>query len=224
MGGTAISGLRPELPGRRRRPAGPAGHPVDAGRRGRRPGLALAYSSARSAPAGASSPAAWSARCRLLFVGLFLFGGGSAANYQARYAAVDLAEPARRGRQLSLVVWATTIGAVAGPNLAPVADSTVHAVRRRRVLRAVRVQRGRVPARRRARVPAAAARPAADRALPCRLSARRRRASTGTADRHACRRRGSGRGMAAAVRRCRARPAPGSASPRSRWGTWSWSA
>ena len=50
----------------------------------------------------------------LLFVGLLLFGGGTAANLQARYAAVDLAAPERRGRQLSLVVWATTIGAVAG--------------------------------------------------------------------------------------------------------------
>jgi Major Facilitator Superfamily len=61
----------------------------------------------------------------LVFAGLFLFGGGSAANYQARYAAVDLAEPARRGRQLSFVVWATTVGAVAGPNLAPAADAAV---------------------------------------------------------------------------------------------------
>jgi MFS family permease len=61
----------------------------------------------------------------LLFVGLFLFGGGSAANLQARYAAVDLAEPARRGRQLSFVVWATTIGSVTGPNLAFVADQSL---------------------------------------------------------------------------------------------------
>jgi MFS family permease len=58
----------------------------------------------------------------LLFVGMALFGGGTAANLQARYAAVDLAEPARRGRQLSMVVWATTLGAVAGPNVAPLAD------------------------------------------------------------------------------------------------------
>jgi MFS family permease len=61
----------------------------------------------------------------LLFVGMVLFGGGNTANLQARYAAVDLAEPARRGRHLSVIVWATTIGAVAAPNLAPLADSTV---------------------------------------------------------------------------------------------------
>src|SRR5919202_593183 len=56
---------------------------------------------------------------RLLFLaGLFLFGSASAANFQARYAAVDLAPSAVRGRHLSLVVWATTIGAVIGPALA----------------------------------------------------------------------------------------------------------
>jgi MFS family permease len=57
----------------------------------------------------------------LLFAGLFLFGAGSAAGLQARYAAVDLSADSRRGRDLSLIVWATTIGAVAGPNLAPIA-------------------------------------------------------------------------------------------------------
>ncbi len=41
---------------------------------------------------------------------------------QARYAAIDLAEPDRRARQLSLVVWVTTVGAIAGPNLAPLAN------------------------------------------------------------------------------------------------------
>ena len=54
----------------------------------------------------------------LLFVGLFLFGGGTTAGLQARYAAVDLAPPARYGRHLSLVVWASTLGGVLGPNLA----------------------------------------------------------------------------------------------------------
>lgn len=54
----------------------------------------------------------------ILFFGFFLFGGGSAANLQARYAATDLAPAHLRGRHLSLIVWATTIGAVAGPNFA----------------------------------------------------------------------------------------------------------
>jgi MFS family permease len=89
-------------------------------RGGRRPSLAAAY--AVGAAGGAIVVAgALTGSVPLLFGGLFLFGGGSTAGYQARYAAVDLAPDALRGRHLSLVVWATTIGAVAGPNLAPVA-------------------------------------------------------------------------------------------------------
>lgn len=61
----------------------------------------------------------------LLFGGLFLFGGASAAGYQARYAAVDLAPAAVRGRHLSLIVWATTLGAVVGPSLAAPAGATL---------------------------------------------------------------------------------------------------
>lgn len=53
----------------------------------------------------------------LLLGGAFLVGLASAVNLQARFAATDLAEPAHRGRDLSLVVWAITIGAVAGPNM-----------------------------------------------------------------------------------------------------------
>ncbi|MCC6270798.1 MAG: MFS transporter [Microbacteriaceae bacterium] len=53
----------------------------------------------------------------LLLVGLTLTGAGSATNLQARFAATDLAQPLHRARQLSLVVWSTTIGAVLGPNL-----------------------------------------------------------------------------------------------------------
>nr|WP_306422546.1 MFS transporter [Paenarthrobacter aurescens] len=53
----------------------------------------------------------------LLLLGAALLGLGTAANLQARFAAVDLAEPEHRGRSLSTVVWAITIGAVAGPNL-----------------------------------------------------------------------------------------------------------
>jgi MFS family permease len=87
---------------------------------GRRPSLAAGYATA-TLGAIVILTAAMLASVPLLFAGFFLFGGATAAGYQARYAAVDLAPPALRGRQLSLVVWATTIGAVAGPNLAPVA-------------------------------------------------------------------------------------------------------
>ncbi|MEH1101678.1 MFS transporter [Micromonospora sp. CPCC 205561] len=91
--------------------------------RGRRPGLVVAYLT--GAAGGALVVLAATVRSvPLLFLGMLLFGGGSAANLQARYAAVDLAAPARRGRQLSLIVWATTIGAVAAPNFASLADRT----------------------------------------------------------------------------------------------------
>lgn len=53
----------------------------------------------------------------LLVLGFALLGVGTAVGLQARFAATDNAEPERRGRDLSLVVWSTTIGAVAGPNL-----------------------------------------------------------------------------------------------------------
>jgi len=59
-------------------------------------------------------------RFGLLLAGSLLFGGGTASGLQARFAAVDAASPERRGRALSVVVWATTLGAVAGPNLSGV--------------------------------------------------------------------------------------------------------
>jgi hypothetical protein len=47
---------------------------------------------------------------------MMLLGWGTSANLLARYAGADLAEPDHRARAISTVVWATTIGAVAGPN------------------------------------------------------------------------------------------------------------
>ncbi|MEU1605111.1 MFS transporter [Micromonospora matsumotoense] len=88
---------------------------------GRRPGLVVAYL-VGAVGALLVVLATVTGGVPLLFLGMLLFGGGTAANLQARYTAVDLAEPARRGRQLSLVVWATTIGSVAAPNFAALAD------------------------------------------------------------------------------------------------------
>ena len=50
-------------------------------------------------------------------VALFLLGAGSAVGLQARFAAVDLPLERPKAKDLSLVVWATTVGAVIGPNL-----------------------------------------------------------------------------------------------------------
>ena len=85
-------------------------------RAGRAPALATGALTAATgaviaiAAAGAQSFA-------LLLLGIALIGSGTAVNLQSRFAAVDLAAASTRGRDLSLVVWATTVGAVAGPNL-----------------------------------------------------------------------------------------------------------
>jgi MFS family permease len=84
---------------------------------GRRPGLMLAYAigilGALLVVTGASIRF-----FPLALLGLLLAGGGTTATLQSRYAATDLATPAHRGRSLSTVVWATTVGSVLGPNLA----------------------------------------------------------------------------------------------------------
>lgn len=85
-------------------------------RTGRAPALATG---ALTAATGAviSMAAAGLQSFPLLLLGILLIGSGTAVNLQSRFAAVDLASAATRGRDLSLVVWATTVGAVSGPNL-----------------------------------------------------------------------------------------------------------
>lgn len=53
----------------------------------------------------------------LFLVAMAMLGVGTAVNLQSRFAGTDLSDPATRGRDLAIVVWSTTIGAVAGPNL-----------------------------------------------------------------------------------------------------------
>lgn len=84
---------------------------------GRRGGLALAYGLG-GVGAALAVIASQIQVLPLLLIGTALLGGGTTAGLQARYAATDLADEHRRGRALSVVVWSTTIGAVAGPNLA----------------------------------------------------------------------------------------------------------
>ena len=84
--------------------------------RGRRPGLVAGYA-AGALGAALVIASAVVRSFPLQLVGTALFGAATAANLQARFAATDLAAPAGRGRALSTVVWATTVGAVLGPNL-----------------------------------------------------------------------------------------------------------
>lgn len=53
----------------------------------------------------------------LALVGFFFLGGEVAVNYQARFAASDVSSPGRQARNLSIVMWSTTLGAVVGPQL-----------------------------------------------------------------------------------------------------------
>ncbi|WP_240721383.1 MFS transporter [Pseudarthrobacter sp. NamE5] len=87
-----------------------------ADRRGRRAGQVTGLSAAL---AGATLMvlAVVSGLFILLVLGAAGIGVGTAASLQARFAAVDLADTEHRGRALSAVVWAVTVGAVAGPNL-----------------------------------------------------------------------------------------------------------
>ncbi|GIH90779.1 MFS transporter [Planobispora siamensis] len=92
-----------------------------AGRSGRRTGLTLAYGCAILGCLLAVlsiTIGSWP----LLLAGLVLFGSGSAGNLASRYSATDLSPPGHAARHLSWVVWAATIGSVAGPNLAQPAE------------------------------------------------------------------------------------------------------
>jgi MFS family permease len=85
-------------------------------RRGRRPGLVAGYLVAACGAVLMTAGAAFDTFPLVLLGGLLL-GSGTATNLQSRYAAVDLADPGHRARALSVVVWATTVGVVLGPNL-----------------------------------------------------------------------------------------------------------
>ncbi len=90
--------------------------------RGRRPGLIVGYAvaavGALIAVVGGDRRLLWA----YLF-GLVLFGVGQGATNLARYAAADLAVPSNRGKAISYVVFASTIGAVGGAALAgPASD------------------------------------------------------------------------------------------------------
>ncbi|MGI5466859.1 MFS transporter [Streptomyces sp. CA-132043] len=93
---------------------------------GRRPGLALGYAGGAVGSLGVVVAAA-TGNAPLLFVALTVYGAGTATNLMARYAGADLAAPERRGRAVSTVLLATTLGAVAGPLLVSATGEVAHA-------------------------------------------------------------------------------------------------
>jgi MFS family permease len=92
---------------------------------GRRRGLAAAYLAGAVGAGLVVAATAWRS-WPLVLAGCALLGGGNAAVMLARYAAADLAS--RRGRAISTVVTAASVGAVAGPNLLGSAGALAGAV------------------------------------------------------------------------------------------------
>ena len=84
---------------------------------GRRPGLLRAW-----IIGGAGAALAFLAVITrfypLLLLGVLGIGIGQAANLAARYAAADLSDEGTRARDIGIVVWASSIGAVLGPTVA----------------------------------------------------------------------------------------------------------
>src|SRR5512133_1401000 len=86
---------------------------------GRRVGLSTGYLTGALGTVGVVV-AAGIGNIVLLFASMIVYGAGAATNLQARYAGADLAAPSRRGRAVSIVLVATAVGAILGPNLVSV--------------------------------------------------------------------------------------------------------
>lgn len=87
-----------------------AGHLIS--RHGSRTALLLLYGAAMAGAAIAAGTA-----MAMLLAGMFLLGLGNGAAQLSRYLAAEAFPPHRKGFALSLIVWAGTVGAIAGPNL-----------------------------------------------------------------------------------------------------------
>jgi len=83
---------------------------------GRRRGLSTGYGIVALGAAGAAAATALGA-FPLLVISMALFGFGASADNLARYAAADIYPAHRRGSAIAFIVWAGTIGSVAGPAL-----------------------------------------------------------------------------------------------------------
>jgi MFS family permease len=90
-------------------------------RRGRRLGLTLGYS---IGVLGAllATLAVVTRSFPLLLAGTLLIGFGNTSNQLSRYTNADMVPLAHRASAISLVVWASTIGSVIGPQMVPFAS------------------------------------------------------------------------------------------------------
>lgn len=96
--------------------AGAAGLAMVVRRWGPRTGLTAGYILATAA-IGLATSAILIRSFGLFVAALFLFGTGFGSNRLARYVAADLYPPEQRATMIGWIVWASTIGAVAGPAL-----------------------------------------------------------------------------------------------------------
>jgi MFS family permease len=96
-------------------------------RRGRRAGLSLGLAISVSGGLVATLAVVVGA-FPLLLLGLLLFGFGNSSLQLSRYTAADLATANRRAWAIGLVVWASTVGAIVGPNIVPLAAGAAAAV------------------------------------------------------------------------------------------------
>lgn len=94
---------------------------------GRRTGLAAGFITGGLGSLGVVI-AAVTGSIFLLFLSLLIYGAGTATNLQARYAGTDLATKQQRGTAVSIAMFSTTFGAVAGPNLVEVMGDFARAI------------------------------------------------------------------------------------------------
>ena len=87
-----------------------------AARRGRRYALGLGAGLAILGAIGMITAAALRS-FPVELIALFLLGSANAVSLQARFAAADIPTNRAKAKDISIVVWATTFGAVIGPNL-----------------------------------------------------------------------------------------------------------
>lgn len=85
-------------------------------RSGRRAGLSAGYLAGAVGGIGVVLAALLESPV-LLFLSFLIYGSGMSTSLQARYAGTDVATPGQRGQAVSTILVATTLGAIAGPNL-----------------------------------------------------------------------------------------------------------